>query len=95
MGRPLNKKFFGDGSGLLAVECYTERAGASTAGYIVRQRSNLIYEIADETVTDVDVDYKEGAPPGLPGGQVHPVLEHGPAGLFKKFQISGIVDMTV
>ena len=56
MGRPLNKKFFGDGSGLLAVECYTERAGASTAGYIVRQRSNLIYEIADEAVTDVDVD---------------------------------------
>jgi len=51
MGRPLNKKFFGDGSGLLAVECYTERAGASTAGYIVRQRSNLIYEVADETAT--------------------------------------------
>lgn len=56
MGRPLNKKFFGDGSGLLAVEVYTERAGASTAGYIVRQRSNLKYEVADETVTDVDVD---------------------------------------
>ena len=56
MGRPLNKKFFGDLAGRLAVECWTERAGASTAGYIVRQRSNLIYEIADETLTDVDVD---------------------------------------
>jgi len=56
MGRPLNKRFFGDGAGLIACAVYTERAGASTAGYIVSQRSNTQYEVADETLTDVDVD---------------------------------------
>ena len=52
MGRPLNKKFFGDGSGLLSCTAWFERAGGtSSVAFILRQRSNSKYEVADETTT--------------------------------------------
>lgn len=49
MGRPLNKKFFGDGTGLLeATAAYLPGAGSAVACHILRQRSNLRYEVANE-----------------------------------------------
>ena len=48
MGRPLNKKFFGDGSGKFSCTAYLPGAAAAQTCYIVRQRSNRKYEVADE-----------------------------------------------
>ena len=49
MGRPLNSKYFGDGSGLLQVTlAYLPGAGSAVACHILRQRSNLKYEVANE-----------------------------------------------
>ncbi len=49
MGRPLNKKYFGDGTGLLqATLAFLPGAGSAVACHILRQRSNLKYEVANE-----------------------------------------------
>lgn len=55
MGRPLNSQFFGNFAdpGLqLQVTAWIPGTGSSTSNaYIVRQRSNLVYEVTDGTNT--------------------------------------------
>jgi hypothetical protein len=55
MGRPLNSRFFGNfaDSGLqLQVEAWVPGAGSSTTNaYVVRQRTNLVYEVTDGSNT--------------------------------------------
>ena len=54
MGRPLNKKFFGDPAGggyQVACNAYLTQAGASAPCYIVEQRSNTRYRVAEVTPT--------------------------------------------
>ena len=48
MGRPLNKKFFGDGAGLIAGSGWFTGEGAAEAVYIVQQKSNLKYLVESE-----------------------------------------------
>jgi hypothetical protein len=47
MGRPLNKKFFGDGAGLIACSSDVDASGAE-ACFIVSQRSNTKYLVQTE-----------------------------------------------
>jgi hypothetical protein len=53
MGRPLNKKFFGNAADKLLGSAYLDNSGAPgvAAVSIVRQRSNLKYEVQAETGT--------------------------------------------
>lgn len=54
MGRPLNKKFFGNAADKLLGVAYLDNSGAPAAVNvsIVRQRSNLKYEVQAETATN-------------------------------------------
>ena len=47
MGRPLNKKFFGDGATLIACDADVDGTG-SEACFIVEQRSNTKYRVQTE-----------------------------------------------
>ena len=47
MGRPLNKKFFGDGATLIACNADLDGSGSETA-FIVEQRSNTKYRVQSE-----------------------------------------------
>jgi len=47
MGRPLNKKFFGDGAGLIACSADVDGTGAE-ACFITEQRSNSKYRVQTE-----------------------------------------------
>ena len=53
MGRPLNKRFFGPaGAGYeLVCNAYLTQAGASAPAYIIDQRSNSKYRVAEVTPT--------------------------------------------
>lgn len=58
MGRPLNKKYFGEGTRKIAVTRYrfdegAETAGASTAAWILNQRSSNKFTVTDGNSTQV------------------------------------------
>lgn len=52
MGRPLNKRFFGDPAGAgEQVACNAWFGGASAASFIIEQRSNSLYRVGDLATT--------------------------------------------
>lgn len=81
MGRPLNKKYFGQGEGkILATRYYftggSETAGGTTAAWILNQKGSNKFTVTDGTSTEVLtlVNKANGA---LAAGEftVHAVLE--------------------
>ena len=56
MGRPLNKKYFQNGSGY-TIGCFYHDGAALVESVIVRQRSNRIYEVLGTTGTALANDY--------------------------------------
>jgi len=57
MGRPINKRFIGQGAGKIEVSRYfftgaSEVASTATPAYIVSQRSSRRYKISDGTTTE-------------------------------------------
>jgi len=58
MGRPINKKFIGQGAGKIAVSRYyftgaSEVAYSSTPAWIVSQRSSRKFKVSDGSTTEV------------------------------------------
>jgi hypothetical protein len=71
MGRPLNKRFFGDPAGAgEQVACNAWFGGASAASFIIEQRSNSLYRVGDLATTASD---------GLTAGVTYQVLTVGGA----------------
>ena len=69
MGRPLNKKFFGDPSGSgfqLSVDVWFTGEGSAEIGWIVRQRGTGIYEITNGSLIE-KLPLQNGTPTA--GGQ--------------------------
>lgn len=66
MGRPVNKKFFGDPGSpgyQIACQAYFTGGGAPEPAYIVSQRSNSVYIVTDDGTTNVEsLRLVEGAP---------------------------------
>ena len=66
MGRPVNKKFFGDPGSpgyQIACQAYFTGGGTPVAAYIVSQRSNSVYVVTDDGTTNVEsLRLVEGAP---------------------------------
>jgi len=57
MGRPINKRFIGEGAGKIEVSRYfftgaSEVASTATPAYIVSQRSSRRYKVSDGTTTE-------------------------------------------
>jgi len=57
MGRPINKRFIGQGTGKIEVSRYfftgeSEVASTTTPAYIVSQRSSRRYKVSDGTTTE-------------------------------------------
>ena len=78
MGKPLNKKFFGDPSAdgeQLSVNVWFTGEGSSETGWIVRQRGTGIYEITNGVLTE-RLKLQNGAP--IAGGQAS--MQVGPFG---------------